>query len=114
MCLVNRRGLGEARRHAECVGTGGIQFRQVRHEEGRLERERRRLDGETSAEIENRAAHEHFMGYEFMRTETKSVEVPTGENMMVLQIAAFAVGHLRWMGGIRVPVMNSMDYVFCK
>ena len=52
-------GQGEARRHAESVETGGIQVRQVRSTEGRHEREPSRLDDETSAEIENRAAHEH-------------------------------------------------------
>ena len=61
MCLVNRSGLGlgEARRHADSVDTRSIQVKQVRHEESRRERDSRRLNDETDAEIENRAAHEH-------------------------------------------------------
>ena len=43
----------EARRHAESVDTGSIQVRQVRHEEGRHEREPSRLDDETAALTEN-------------------------------------------------------------
>ena len=48
-------GHGETRRHAESVDTGGIQVRQVRHEEGRHER------------IEQLMS---IVGCEFMRTET--------------------------------------------
>ena len=52
MGLVNRRDTGqsEARRHAESVDTGGIQVRQVRHEEGRHEREPSRFNDETATE----------------------------------------------------------------
>ena len=45
-----RAGQSEARRHAESVDTGGIQVRQVRHEEGRHEREPSRFNDETAAE----------------------------------------------------------------
>ena len=58
-CLSNdvfgqpqRIGQSEAR-HAESVNTRGIQIRQVRHEEGRHEREPSGLNDETAAETEN-------------------------------------------------------------
>ena len=105
-------GQGEARRHAESVDTGGIQVRPVRHEEGRHEREPRRLDDETAGKAEDRAAHGRH-GLRIHENRDKSVEVSIGENMMVLQIAALAVGYARWNGGIRVP-MNSLKCKFCK
>ena len=44
-------GQSESRRHAESVDIGGIQVRQVRHEEGRHEREpSSRFNDETAAE----------------------------------------------------------------
>ena len=49
-----------------------------------------------------------------MRTETKRVEVSIGENMMTFQTAVLAVGFVRWAGGIRVPVTNSLKCKFCK
>ena len=60
-CLSNdvlgqpqRTGQSEARRHAESVDAGGIQVRQVCHEdEGRHERERRRPDDETAGKAED-------------------------------------------------------------
>ena len=54
-----RTGQGETRRHAKPVDTGGIQVKEIRHEESRHEREPRRLNDEADAETENRAAHEH-------------------------------------------------------
>ena len=39
--------------------------------------------------------HMNFMGYEFMRIETKRLEVSIGENMMALRIAVVAVGNVR-------------------
>ena len=72
----------EGRRAAGFVETGGIQVRQVRHEEGRHER---------AAEIENRASHEPH-GLRVHENRDKRVEVSIGENMMALQIAVLAVG----------------------
>ena len=43
MCLVNRRGLGEAK-HMQKLDTGGFHVGPVHHEEGRHERESIRLD----------------------------------------------------------------------
>ena len=54
----------------------------------------------------------NIMGYEFIRTETKSVEVSIGENMTVLQIAALAVRYVKCIGGVRVPLPNSFRYKF--
>ena len=48
-----RTGKSEARRHAESVVKGSIQDRQVRHEEGRYEREPSRPNEETTAETED-------------------------------------------------------------
>ena len=48
-----RAGQSEARRHAESVDAGGIQVRQVRHEEGRHEREPSRFNDETAAETQD-------------------------------------------------------------
>ena len=121
-CLSNdvlgqqqRIGQGEARRHAEFVETGGIiQGRQVRHEEGRHEREPSRLNDETAAEptIEQLM---NIIGYEFVRTTgIGRVGVSIGENMMAFQISVPAVGHGRWTGGISVPVTNSMKCGLCK
>ena len=97
--------LGEARRHA-AVDTGGIQVRQVRHAEGRHEREPTRFHDETDAEIENRAAYEHH-GLRVHEKRAGRVEVSSGENVMALQISVLAVGYVRWIGGIRVPVTTS-------
>ena len=84
MWLVNRKGLGKAKHvDIESVDTGGIQVRKVRHEEGRHEREPSRLNDETSAEIENRAAHEHH-GLRVHENRDKRVEVSIGENVMTL------------------------------
>ena len=109
-----RIGQGEACRHAESVDTGSIQVRQVRREEeGRHEREPSRLDDETNAETENRAAHEHH-GFRVHGNWDKRVEVSIGENMMTFQIAVHAVGYVRWTGGIRVPVTILLKCKFCN
>ena len=108
-----RIGQGDARRHAESVDTGGIQVRQVRHEEGRHEREPSLYNDETDAEIDNSAAHEHD-GLRVHENRDKRVEVSIGENMMALQIAVLAVECVRWIGGVRVPATNSLKCKFCK
>ena len=66
-----------------------ICIRQVCHEEGRYEREPCRLDDETDAEIEYRAAHKHH-GLRVLENRDKSVEVSIGENLRAFQIAALA------------------------
>ena len=80
------------------MDTGGIQVGPVRHEESRHEREPRRLDDETDAEIENRTAHGHH-GPRVREHHDKRVEVSISENMMALSVAALAAGYERWMSG---------------
>ena len=65
-----RAGQSEACPHAEPVNTGGFQVGQVRHEEGRHEREPLRLNDETDVEIGIEQLM-NIMANEFMRTETK-------------------------------------------
>ena len=56
LCLVNRRGPErKTRRRAELVDTISFQVKKVRHEEGRYEREPRRLDDETTTRTKDRA-----------------------------------------------------------
>ena len=105
-------GQGEERRQAESVDTEGIQVRLVRHE-GRHEREPRRFNDESDAEIENRAAHEHHV-LRVHENRERSVEVSISENMMVLQIAAHALGYKGEIGGLRDPMTNSLEYKLCK
>ena len=59
------------------------------------------------AEIGNRAAPEHH-GLQVHENRDKRVEVSIGENMVAL------LGYVRWTGGIRVPVTNSLKCKFCK
>ena len=85
MCLVNRRGLGKAKHvDMQSVDTGGIQVRQVRHKAGRHEREPSRLNHETAAETENRAAH-FCHGLRVHDNRGGRVEVTIGENMMCIR-----------------------------
>ena len=98
-----RTGQGETR-HPSQVGSS----RRSRHE-----RENSRRTDETNAEIENRAAHEHH-GSRVRENQDKRVEVSIDEKMMTFQITVFAVRCVRWIGGIRAPVTNSLKCEFCK
>ena len=68
-------GQSEARRHAESVDTGGIQVRQVRHEEGRHE-------PLPKPKIEQLKS---LMGYEFVKGETGALKGRAGGEMRLQQ-----------------------------
>ena len=57
--LLQRAGRSKTRRHAELVDTRSLQVKEVRHEEGGYERERRRLDDGTTSGTKDRAACEN-------------------------------------------------------
>ena len=57
--LLQRAGQGKTRRHAELVDTRSLQVKEVRHEEGGYERERRRLDDGTTTRTKYRAPCEN-------------------------------------------------------
>ena len=56
--------------------------------------------------------HEHH-GLRVHENREKRVEVSI-EHMIALQIAVLAVGYVRWIGGIKVPVTDSWKCKFCK
>ena len=57
--LQQRAGQGKTHRHAELVDIRSLQVKEVRHEEGGYERERRRLDDGTTSGTKDRAACEN-------------------------------------------------------
>ena len=68
---------------------------QVRHEDGRHEREPSRLDDETNAETEHRELRSIIHGLRVHENRDKRVEVSIGENMRTFQIAVLDVGYVR-------------------
>ena len=78
-----RAGQSEARRHAESVDTGAIQVRQVRHEEGRHEREPSRLTKPLpKPRVEQLMS---LMGYDFVKGETGALKGRAGGEMRLQQ-----------------------------
>ena len=112
MCLVNSRGLGKAK-HVDMQNlwiqegskAGRFVTKKVGTSVNLADLMTRPLPKPNIEQLMN------IIGYESTRTGGR-VEVSVDENMTAFQISVLAVGHVRWTGGISVPVTNSMKCKF--
>ena len=105
MFLVNRRGLGKAK-HVDMQNL----WTQEASKSGRFVTKKVGTSVKPADLITKPMPRSKIVQLvHIMGNRGKSVEVSISENMVVLEIAAPAVGNERWIGCIRVPVTNSLN-----